>query len=66
MGVSVLFENGVLTPVDGSAPLTPGKRYKVFSEEEVLALTGDMNWLQAAKPAFDFWDNDEDAVYDNI
>ena len=66
MGVSVLYENGIFTPVEADVNLTPGKRYKVFSEEEILALTGDSSWLQASRPSFDFWDNDEDAVYDNL
>ena len=66
MGVSALYENGVLTPVEGSAALTPGKRYRVLTEEEVLALTGDLSWLKAAESAFDFWNNDEDSVYDSL
>jgi len=27
---------------------------------------GSVNLLKAAEPSFDFWDNDEDAVYDNL
>ena len=23
-------------------------------------------WLQIAEPAFEFWDNPEDAIYDNL
>jgi len=28
--------------------------------------TGSLRLLKAAEPNFDFWDNDEDAVYDNL
>ena len=27
---------------------------------------GSVSLLKAAEPGFDFWDNDEDAVYDNL
>lgn len=44
----------------------PGKLYRVFSEEEILALNGDLSWLRAAEPTFEFWENEEDAVYDRL
>ena len=43
--------------------------------EEVLSLLGgskdalrpeDRAWLDAANQSFDFWDNDQDAVYDSL
>ena len=27
---------------------------------------GDVAWLKAAEPAFDFWNNPEDAIYDEL
>jgi hypothetical protein len=27
---------------------------------------GSVSLLKAAEPSFDFWDNDENAVYDNL
>jgi len=27
---------------------------------------GSVSLLKAAEPSFDFWDNDEDTVYDNL
>ena len=26
----------------------------------------DLNWSRLAEPAFDFWDNPEDAIYDEL
>jgi hypothetical protein len=66
MSVAVRYENGVFTPLEEIVSATPGKLYRVFSEEEVLALKSDLPWLLAAKPAFEFWDNEEDSVYDRL
>ena len=59
MGIEDLHDNGVLKAVEGSALLTPGKRYHALSEE-------DLNWLQAAQASFDLWENDADTVYDDL
>jgi len=66
MSVAVRYENGVFTPLENVAGVAPGKLYRVFSEEEILALKTDLLWLRAAQPAFEFWDNEEDAVYDRL
>ncbi len=66
MSVAVRYENGVFTPLEEIVGATPGKLYRFFSEEEVLALKNDLLWLQAAGPSFEFWDNEEDAVYDRL
>jgi hypothetical protein len=29
-------------------------------------LTEDLHWLKAAEKSFEFWDNEEDAVYDKL
>ena len=26
----------------------------------------DFGWLKAAQPSFEFWDNDDDAIYDTL
>ena len=44
----------------------PGKTYRVFSDEELLELTEGIHWLKAAEPAFEFWNNDDDAIYDRL
>jgi hypothetical protein len=66
MSVAVRYENGVFTPVEEIVSATPGKLYRVFSDEEVLALKNDLVWLRAAKPVFEFWENEEDSVYDRL
>jgi hypothetical protein len=40
--------------------------YRLFSDEELIELTEDIQWLMAAEPAFEFWNNDDDAVYDRL
>jgi hypothetical protein len=44
----------------------PGKAYRVFSDEELQELTEGVQWLSAAEPAFEFWNNDDDAIYDRL
>jgi hypothetical protein len=44
----------------------PGKAYRIFSDEEILELTEGVQWLKAAKPAFEFRNNDDDAIYDQL
>ena len=46
--------------------IVPGKSYRVFSDEELVELTEGIQWLKAAEPGFEFWDNDDDAVYDQL
>jgi len=38
----------------------------VFSDEELLELTEGVQWLKGAEPAFEFWNNDDDAIYDQL
>ncbi len=64
--VAVRYENGVFTPLEEIVSATPGKLYRVLSEEEIVALKTDLLWLGAAKPAFEFWENEEDSVYDHL
>ncbi len=66
MSVAVRYENGVFTPLEDIPSAAPGQRYRVFSEEELLSLRDGLLWLQAAKPSFEFWENEEDAVYDHL
>jgi len=40
--------------------------YSVFAEEELRELTEDLQGLKAAETSFEFWDNEADAVYDNL
>jgi len=43
-----------------------GEVYRVFSAEELHCLTDELAWLKAAERSFEFWENEEDAVYGNV
>jgi hypothetical protein len=66
MSIAARFEDGVFRPIGEAGGAEEGKLYRVFSDEEFRELTDQIAWLKAAETAFDFWDNEEDAVYDQL
>ena len=44
----------------------PGEVYQVLSESELRRLATAALWLKAAERSFEFWENEEDAVYDGL
>ena len=66
MSIKATYVDGVFKPVEKVTDAVPGKTYRVFSEEELRELTEDLPWLKAAEASFEFWNNEEDAVYDNL
>ena len=66
MSVKAEYVNGVFKPLEKVMDAVPGRVYRVFSEEELRDLTENSAWLTAAEKSFGFWDNEEDAVYDNL
>ena len=66
MSVKAQYTNGVFQPLEEVRDARPGKVYRVFSEEELLSLAEDLARLKASEKSFAFWDNAEDAVYDNL
>ena len=66
MSIKATYVDGVFKPIEQVTDAVPGKTYRVFSEEELRELTEDLQWLKAAETSFEFWDNEEDAVYDNL
>ena len=66
MSVKAEYINGIFRPLEKVPDAISGKVYRVFSEEELRSLTDNLNWLQAAEKSFEFWNNEEDAVYDNL
>ncbi|MDE2678340.1 MAG: hypothetical protein OXI76_10580 [Gemmatimonadota bacterium] len=53
--------------VEGSDPdQTPDEVYQVFSESELNRLAAAVPWLKASERGFEFWENEEDAVYDGL
>ena len=65
MSMRAAYEDGVFKPLDNVKGATPGKVYTVFSQEELRDLRETLGWL-AAEKSFDFWNNEEDAVYDTL
>ena len=66
MSVKVKYINGVFQPLEEVKDAAPGKVYQVFSEEELSKVAEELVWLKAAEKSFDFWHNEEDAVYDTL
>ena len=66
MSIKATYTDGLFKPIEQVTDAVPGKTYRVFSEEELRGLVEDLQWLKAAETSFEFWDNEEDAVYDNL
>ena len=66
MSIKATYIDGVFKPIDPVTDAVPGMTYRVFSEEELRELNEDPHWLKAAEICFEFWDNEEDAVFDNL
>ena len=66
MSVKAEYVNGIFRPLEKVPDAIPGKVYRVFSEAELRSLTENFTWLKAAEKSFEFWNNEEDAVYDNL
>lgn len=66
MSIAARYDKGVFKPLDEVRGATTGKVYRVFSEEELRGLKDQLAWLKAAERSFDFWDNEEDSVYDSL
>ena len=66
MSITAAWSDGVFKPTGETKGAIPGKTYRVFSDEEVRDLTENAQWLKAAEPGFEFWNNNEDAVYGQL
>jgi hypothetical protein len=66
MSVKAKYLDGVFTPVEKADGLTPGRIYTVFSDDELRDLRETGHWLRASEKSFEFWNNDDDAVYDSL
>ena len=66
MSIKAEYRNGVFMPLAEVSNAVPGKTYQVFSEDELRRLAGDLLWLKGLERSFEFWENDEDAVYDRL
>ena len=66
MSIKAEYRDGVFTPLQEVEELTPGEVYQVFSETELRRLAATVPWLKASERSFEFWENEEDAVYDAL
>ena len=66
MSIKAEYRDGVYVPLQEVEEPTPGEVYQVFSEDELKRLAADVPWLKASERSFEFWENEEDAVYDSL
>ena len=61
--VEGIYRNGVVE-LQEDAPVNKTTKVIVLFKEELNA--ENMDWLKLSETAFVFWDNEEDAYYDNL
>ena len=66
MSIKAKFRDGAFEPLQEVEEPTPGEVYQVFSESELRRLAAAVPWLKASEHSFEFWENEEDAVYDGL
>ena len=66
MSIKAEYRDGVYVPLQEVEEATPGEVYQVSSESELKRLAADLPWLEASERSFEFWENEEDAVYDSL
>ena len=66
MSIKAEYRDGVFVPLQEVAETMPGEVYEVFSESELKRLAANVLWLKGSERSFDFWENEEDAVYDSL
>lgn len=66
MSIKVAYREGVFEPLDNVEGAQPGAVYTAFSEQELRDFLETLGWLKAAERSFEFWDNQDDAVYDTL
>lgn len=66
MSIKAVYRNGVFKPLAEVRDAAPGKMYQVFSEDELKRLAEDLPWLKGLERSFEFWENEEDVVYDRL
>ncbi|WP_419166646.1 hypothetical protein [Candidatus Palauibacter sp.] len=66
MSIKAEYRDGVFAPLQEVEEPTPGEVYEVLSEGELKRLAADVPWLKGSERNFEFWANEEDAVYDSL
>ena len=66
MSIEAEYRDGVFVPLQEVREPTPGEVYQVFSESELKRHSADILWLRGSERSFEFWENEEHAVYDSL
>ena len=66
MGIRAEYRDGVFVPLQEVEPAIPDEVYQVFSESELRLRVAGVSWLKGVERSFEFWENEEDAVYDGL
>ncbi len=66
MSIKVEYRDGVFVPLQEVEGPTPDEVCQVLSESELKRLAADALWLKGSERSFEFWENEEDAVYDSL
>ena len=66
MSIKAEYRDGVFAPLQEVEEPTPGAVYEIFSEGELQRLAADVLWLKGSERSFEFWENEEDDVYDSL
>ena len=66
MSIKAEYRDGVFAPLQEVDEPALGEVYQVFSESELKRLAANVPWLKGSERSFEFWENEEDAVYDGL
>ena len=66
MSIKAEYRDGIFAPLQEVEQPTPGEVYEVFSEGELKRFAANLPWLKGSERSFEFWENEEDAVYDSL
>ena len=66
MSIKAEYNDGVLAPLQEVEDPTSGEVCQVLSESEFKRLAAAVPWLKVSERSFEFWENEEDAVYDGL
>ena len=66
MSIKAEYRNAGFRPLVEVSNAVPGKMWQVFSVDELRRLAEDLSWLKGLERSFEFWENEEDTVYDRL
>lgn len=66
MSIKDEYKDGVFAPLAEVKGPTPGEVHQVFSESDLRWLATAVSWLKASERSFEFWEYEENVVYDGL